>query len=268
MCLAGLKSARPQPLPATGDGGVRVRFQVWVGLNSAVSVKCAVPILYYFILGPFLLISELYHTPHAQCQFFSIDIKPKVPCTLLMPCLLGADWRLQSAVMPDSRGPTHPMQVGCWLVWFVTYFYAEDVSEWSLPAVNNDPTYGSQAAVLGTILFNFGFVTTVPSWVNEKKPGVSVNKVRIAPSGSDRCFAAVVPLLYRWSPLPPPPAPAMIVSNSQLPLCRPSTRYQHGGLFAPPSHPVTIACPSTRWSGSRPRPVYSSSSCSAFRAPW
>jgi hypothetical protein len=28
----------------------------------------------------------------------------------------------------------------------------------------------------GTILFNFGFVTTVPSWVNEKKPHVSVNK--------------------------------------------------------------------------------------------
>ena len=30
--------------------------------------------------------------------------------------------------------------------------------------------------MLGTILFNFGFVTTVPSWVNEKKPHVSVNK--------------------------------------------------------------------------------------------
>lgn len=29
----------------------------------------------------------------------------------------------------------------------------------------------------GTILFNFGFVTTIPSWVNEKRPDVSVNKV-------------------------------------------------------------------------------------------
>jgi hypothetical protein len=30
--------------------------------------------------------------------------------------------------------------------------------------------------VLGTVLFNFGFVTTVPSWINEKRPHVSVNK--------------------------------------------------------------------------------------------
>ena len=31
--------------------------------------------------------------------------------------------------------------------------------------------------MLGTILFNFGFVTTVPSWVNEKEPGTRVNPV-------------------------------------------------------------------------------------------
>jgi len=30
--------------------------------------------------------------------------------------------------------------------------------------------------VVGNILFNFGFVTTVPSWINEKKYDVSVNK--------------------------------------------------------------------------------------------
>ena len=42
----------------------------------------------------------------------------------------------------------------------------------SLPAINSDPVLGSQAAVLGTILFNFGFVTTVPSWINEKEPSV------------------------------------------------------------------------------------------------
>jgi len=29
---------------------------------------------------------------------------------------------------------------------------------------------------MGTILFNFGFVTTVPSWINEKQPQVSVNR--------------------------------------------------------------------------------------------
>lgn len=42
--------------------------------------------------------------------------------------------------------------------------------------VNSDPHTGSQAGVLGIILFNFGFVTTVPSWINEKRPHVSTNR--------------------------------------------------------------------------------------------
>ena len=29
--------------------------------------------------------------------------------------------------------------------------------------------------MFGVILFNFQFVTTIPSWLNEKKPGVGVN---------------------------------------------------------------------------------------------
>ena len=29
--------------------------------------------------------------------------------------------------------------------------------------------------VFGVVFFNFQFVTTIPSWLNEKKPGVSVN---------------------------------------------------------------------------------------------
>ena len=56
-------------------------------------------------------------------------------------------------------------------------FYSPNITDWSIDAVVSDPNYGSQSAVLGTILFNFGFVTTIPSWVNEKKPDVSVNKV-------------------------------------------------------------------------------------------
>merc|ERR1712100_711775 len=35
---------------------------------------------------------------------------------------------------------------------------------------------GALGGVVGNILFNFGFVTTVPSWINEKAPNVSVNK--------------------------------------------------------------------------------------------
>eukprot|EP00050_Salpingoeca_kvevrii_P022729 m.131288 g.131288 ORF g.131288 m.131288 type:complete len:345 (+) comp9808_c0_seq1:645-1679(+) len=61
----------------------------------------------------------------------------------------------------------------CWGIWLVACFFSDNLS--TLPAVNTGP-YGSQAGVIGTILFNFGFVTTVPSWVNEKRPGVSVNK--------------------------------------------------------------------------------------------
>jgi len=63
----------------------------------------------------------------------------------------------------------------CWLIWTVAGFTSMEDSP-SLPAINSDPNTGSQAAVLGAILFNFGFVTTVPSWVNEKHPRVSVNK--------------------------------------------------------------------------------------------
>ena len=68
----------------------------------------------------------------------------------------------------------------CWAVWFVACFFSDSFSEanssWTIPAVKSGEDYTSQAGVLGTILFNFGFVTTVPSWVNEKRPSVSVNK--------------------------------------------------------------------------------------------
>jgi amino acid permease len=39
------------------------------------------------------------------------------------------------------------------------------------------PAFGeSYAGMLGSIMFNYGFVVMVPSWLNEKKPSVSVNK--------------------------------------------------------------------------------------------
>ena len=66
----------------------------------------------------------------------------------------------------------------CWGIWIAASLDSPAFQEgtWHIPAINTDAKTGSQAAVLGTILFNFGFVTTVPSWVNEKKPHVSVNK--------------------------------------------------------------------------------------------
>ena len=68
------------------------------------------------------------------------------------------------------------LTLGCWIIWIVAAFFAKPTDGWSIEAVNTNSVTGSQAGVLGTILFNFGFVTTVPSWINEKKPSVNVNK--------------------------------------------------------------------------------------------
>eukprot|EP01052_Picozoa_sp_SAG31_P007967 SAG31_NODE_391_length_16344_cov_15.753339_9_plen_664_part_00 len=46
----------------------------------------------------------------------------------------------------------------------------------TIPTINTEPGVGSMAGIIGTVLFNFGFVTTVPSWVNEKRKSVSVNR--------------------------------------------------------------------------------------------
>ena len=45
-----------------------------------------------------------------------------------------------------------------------------------ISAYNDNAQTGSIAGVLGQILFNFGFVTTVPSWINEKEENVKVNR--------------------------------------------------------------------------------------------
>ena len=55
------------------------------------------------------------------------------------------------------------------LIWLITFFRIG--LKYPLPAFG-----GSQRRVIGHVLFNYAFVITVPSWVNEKKAGVSVNK--------------------------------------------------------------------------------------------
>ena len=37
----------------------------------------------------------------------------------------------------------------------------------------------SQSSLIGTVLFNFAFTSTLPSWVNEKKPDVPVGALDI-----------------------------------------------------------------------------------------
>jgi len=69
------------------------------------------------------------------------------------------------------------LTIVCWIFWILVSMMSAPADAFTtLPPINKNSSTGSQAAVLGTILFNFGFVTTVPSWVNEKRPHVSVNK--------------------------------------------------------------------------------------------
>jgi len=53
--------------------------------------------------------------------------------------------------------------------WIVTFFLA-GLSYSAVPVIGKDISN-----VMGNVIFNYGFITTVPSWVNEKKPGVGVN---------------------------------------------------------------------------------------------
>ena len=56
------------------------------------------------------------------------------------------------------------------VVWLVDFGH-RGIDFSTVPAVGTDA-----GAQIGPILFNYAFIVTVPSWVNEKKPGVSVNK--------------------------------------------------------------------------------------------
>ena len=67
----------------------------------------------------------------------------------------------------------------CWVIWIFAAFTNDrpmNSISGGLSIINNDVDTGSIAGVLGAILFNFGFVTTVPSWINEKDPSVKVNR--------------------------------------------------------------------------------------------
>jgi hypothetical protein len=91
------------------------------------------------------------------------------------------------------------LTLACWFVWLLAsfqspafdggawtgldpkYMQSNPNATWTIPMIQSEDCAAaggcaSQAGVLGTVLFNFGFVTTVPSWINEKRPSVSVNK--------------------------------------------------------------------------------------------
>jgi hypothetical protein len=52
---------------------------------------------------------------------------------------------------------------------WIALFFDAGLESARVPAVTAD-----QSLVLGTVLFNFAIITSIPSWINEKKPKVSV----------------------------------------------------------------------------------------------
>merc|ERR1719221_1904229 len=93
-----------------------------------------------------------------------------ITMVITIPC---GRWNLDDNMVIQSAA--FALTIACWSVWVAVSVDAVEPGGWSLDAVNGDEATGSQAAVLGTVLFNFGFVTTVPSWINEKRPRVSAN---------------------------------------------------------------------------------------------
>ncbi|KAG0266951.1 hypothetical protein DFQ27_009309 [Actinomortierella ambigua] len=56
------------------------------------------------------------------------------------------------------------------LQWIITFFI-HGLDSTMVPAVGSDISQ-----IFGTVLFNYTFITTVPSWANAKKPSVSIHK--------------------------------------------------------------------------------------------
>mmetsp|Transcript_22302 Transcript_22302/g.52730 ORF Transcript_22302/g.52730 Transcript_22302/m.52730 type:complete len:335 (-) Transcript_22302:694-1698(-) len=54
---------------------------------------------------------------------------------------------------------------------FVWQFWSQGLDLSRVPAFG-----GSYSGMFGSIIFNYGFIVMIPSWVNEKRPDVSVNK--------------------------------------------------------------------------------------------
>jgi amino acid permease len=73
--------------------------------------------------------------------------------------------------------------LGIWLVFFSTL---------GLDAANM-PAFGTDySKVLGIVVFNYCFVTAVPSWINEKSPSVSIPRsIVLALSGSTLIFVSL-----------------------------------------------------------------------------
>lgn len=78
-----------------------------------------------------------------------------------------------------------------WIVWFI---YRGPLDYSNVPVVGGD-----LSTVLGTVIFNYAYVTTIPSWVNEKKPHVSVNKSMWGAAVLSTVLFSVVGIIGAWA---------------------------------------------------------------------
>ncbi len=83
--------------------------------------------------------------------------------------------------------------VFCVVAWLVQFMFVSGVDTSLTPAVGD---YSSWGPSISLIVFNFGFTLTVPSWINEKEPGISTSSsvwtsVVISGHSTSRHFLAV-----------------------------------------------------------------------------
>jgi hypothetical protein len=102
------------------------------------------------------------------------------------------------------------MQVGgmiltlvCVAVW-VANFFVSGVDAANMPAALPGLAWSNYVPLLSTVLFNYGFVATIPSWLNEKRPSVSVTSIiSYANAGATAQFLVVaIPAALAFADLP------------------------------------------------------------------
>lgn len=94
------------------------------------------------------------------------------------------------------------------LEWMVQFF-ANGLEFDRVPFVGDN-----QSQVLGTIIFNYAFVVTVPSWVNEKKETVSINKSIWASTFFSTFIFIILGLFGGWAFVYPSGGDLLSVLNS------------------------------------------------------
>ena len=104
------------------------------------------------------------------------------------------------------------LNVACVLVWAAN-FVAMGLSADNMPAFAAPPAPGAgpsnggswvvaaYAPLLPTVLFNFGFVTTCPSWLNEKGPGISATRTFVAACAASAALYLVLGVFGALSPV-------------------------------------------------------------------